>query len=60
MDFKVIKVLDDSNPYLALFRLDWAFENMAISNLKKTQKIFKSNNVRVIVPLDPSERVRYT
>jgi len=32
---------------------------MAIINMKKRQMIFKGNNVRVIVPLDPSEGVRY-
>jgi len=52
--------VDDSNPYLALLGLDWEFYNMAIIKLNKRKIIFERNNVRVIVPLDPSEGVRYT
>lgn len=59
-DFEVIDIVDDSNPYPTLLGLDWEFDNMAIINLKKRKMIFESNNMRVIVPLDPSEGVRYT
>ena len=58
-DFEVIETLDDSNPYPALLGLDWEFSNMAIINLKKRQMIFEINNMRVILPLDPSEGARY-
>lgn len=34
-DFKVIEIVDDSNPYPMLLGLDWAFDKMAIINLKK-------------------------
>jgi hypothetical protein len=27
VDFEVIKIMDDSHPYLALMGLEWAFEN---------------------------------
>lgn len=57
---KVILVVDDSNPYFMLLRLDWEFCNMAITNLKKRKMVFESNNMRVIVPLDPLEGERYT
>ena len=59
-DFEVIKIVDDSNYYPTFLRLDLAFDNMAIINLKKRQMIFESKNMRVIIPLDPSEGVTYT
>ena len=59
-DFEVIKIVDDSNPYPTFLGLYWVFENMDIINLKKRKMIFESNNMRVIVPLDPSEGARYT
>ena len=57
--FEVIEIINDNNPYPALLGIYWEFGNMAIINLKKTQMIFEGNNMRVIVPLDPSEGVRY-
>jgi len=59
VEFEVIEIIDDSNPYPALLGLDWAFDNMPIINLKKRQMIFEDNNMRVIVPLDPSEEECY-
>lgn len=32
-DFEVIKNIDDSNPFLALLGIDWAFDNLAMINL---------------------------
>jgi len=57
--FKLIEIVDDNNPYLALLGLDWLFDNMAIINLKKRKIIFEINNMRFIVPLDPLEGARY-
>ena len=34
-DFEVIEIIDDSNPFPALLGIDWAFDNLAIINLKK-------------------------
>lgn len=59
-DFEVIEIVDHSNPYHAFLGLDWTFSNMAIINLKKSKMTLKRNNMRVIVPLDPLEEVRYT
>jgi len=56
----MIKIVDDSNLYPTLLGLDWAFSNMAIINLKRRKMTFESNNMRVIVPLDPSQGERYT
>lgn len=60
VDFIVIEIVDYSKPYPALLGLDWAFDNLAIINLKKIQMVFKRDDMRVIIPLAPSEGLRYT
>lgn len=58
-DFEVIEIVYGSNPYPAFLGLHWVFDNMAIINMKKRKMIFVSNNMRVIIPLDPSTAERY-
>jgi hypothetical protein len=36
VDFKVIDIMDESDPYPTLFGIDWAFENNVVLNLKKS------------------------
>lgn len=60
VDFEVIEIVDDSNPYLALLGIDWAFDMNAIINLKKHTMTFEKKELRVIVSLDPTEGVQYT
>ena len=60
IDFEVIEIIDDSNPFLALLGIDWAFDNLTIINLKKKQMTFVVHNIRVITPLDPSSVPHYT
>ena len=59
-DFEVIEIIDDSNPYPALLGIEWAMENAAIINLKKRQMTFEGRDLRVILPLDPSQGKWYT
>lgn len=59
-DFEVTEIVDDSNPYPSLIALNWAFDNLAITNLKKRKMVFEKYDMRVFVPLDPSKGVRYT
>ena len=59
IDFEVIKTVDDSNPYASLLGIDWAFDMNVIINLKKHNMTFEKKELRVIVPLDPSEGVQY-
>ena len=59
-DFEVIEIIDDSNPYPALFGIEWAMENAAVINLKKRHMTFEGKGLRVIIPLDPSQGKRYT
>jgi hypothetical protein len=47
--------LDESDPYLALLGIGWAFDNNAVLNLKKRQMFFETNTLRVVTPLDPYE-----
>ena len=54
-DFEVIEIVDNSQLYLALMGLEWAFDNQAIINLKKREMIFKVRDMKVTPPLDPSE-----
>jgi hypothetical protein len=39
-DFKVIKIMDDTTPYLELLGLAWAFENQVIINLNTRKMKF--------------------
>lgn len=59
-DFKVIEIVDDSNPYLALLGIYWPFDMDMIINLKKHRMKFERKELRVIVPLDPTEGAQYT
>ena len=60
VDFEVIAIIDDSNPYPALLGIEWEMENGAVINLKKWQMTFEGKDLRVIVPMDPSQGERYT
>ena len=60
VDFEVIKIIDDSNMFPAMLGIDWAFDNLAVINLKKKQMTFEGRNIRVIAPLDPSLDPHYT
>lgn len=56
-DFKVIEIVDDSNPYPTLLDIDWEFDMNLVINLKKCNMTFEKKELRVIVPLDPDECV---
>ena len=56
IDFEVIDIMGDKDPYPALLGIDWAFENYAIIDLKKELMIFEDGEVRVTQPLDPYQR----
>ena len=38
-DFKVINIVDDTNPYHALLRIDWDINNQIIINFKKNDPL---------------------
>lgn len=59
-DFEVIDIVDDSNSYPALLRINWAIDMNEVINLKKCKMIFEKKSLRVVVPLDPAKGERYT
>ena len=59
-NFEVIEIIDDSNHFPALLGIDWAFDNLAMINLKKKKMTFEGHNIRIIVPLDLLKGPRYT
>ena len=60
MDFEVIDIMGDKDPYPALLGIDWAFEHYAIIDLKKELMIFEDGEIRVTQSLDPYQGPRYT
>ena len=59
-DFEVIKIVDDSNQYPTLLGIDWETYMNGVINLKKWKMIFEKKSLRVVVPSDTAEGVRYT
>jgi hypothetical protein len=55
VDFEVIEIMDESDPYPALLGIDWAFDNNVVLNLKKRQMSFETDTLHVVTPLDPYE-----
>ena len=54
-DFKMIDIVDGSNPYPALLGIDWATDMNGVINLKRCNMIFEKNSLHIVVPLDPAE-----
>ena len=55
MDFEVINIVDDTNPYPVLLGIDWVMGNQNIINFKRRTLSFEDDEMRVIGPLDPLE-----
>ena len=60
VEFEVIEIIYDNNPYPALLGIEWAMENAAVIDLKKRHMTFEGRDLRVILPLNPSQGERYT
>ena len=54
-NFKVINIVDDTNPYPALIGIDWEMGNQTIIKFKRRTLSFEDDDMRVVVPLDPLE-----
>ena len=54
VDFEVIQIVEDADPYPALLGLDWATDMGGIINLKRRSMIFENKGTSVIVLLDPA------
>ena len=60
VDFEVIEIVGDSNPYPTLLGIDWANDMNGLINLKKCKMIFEKNSLCIVVPLDLVEGLHYT
>ena len=60
VDFEVIEIVDDINPYHVLLGINWATDMNGVIYLKKQKMIFEKNSLHVVVPLNPMEGPRYT
>jgi hypothetical protein len=43
VDFEVIEIMDESDPYPAFLGIDWDFDNNVVLNLKKCQMSFETD-----------------
>ena len=59
VDFEVIDIVDDTNPYPALPGIDWELDNQTIINFKKRILPFEYYEIRVVAPIDSLEGRRY-
>ena len=55
VDFEVIKIVEDTNPYLALLGIDWVRGYKTIIKFKRRILSFEDDEMRVVAPLDPLE-----
>jgi len=60
VDFEVIEIVDNNNPYPTLLGIDWATNMNGVINLKKCKLVFEKKLLLVVVPLDPVEGSCYT
>jgi len=42
VDFEVIEIMGDKDPYPTLLGIDWAYDNYAVINLKKDTMNFEA------------------
>jgi hypothetical protein len=59
VDFDVIEIMDDSNPYPALLCIDSSLDNNEMLNMKKRKTSFETDTSRVISLLDMNEGDNY-
>ena len=60
VDYEVIEIVDESNPYTMLLGIDWAINMNGVINLKKRTMSFERKSLQVLVPLDSAEGACYT
>ena len=60
VDFEVIEIMGDKDPYPVLLGIDWAYENYAVIDIKKYTMTFEAKGIKVVQPLDPYVGLGYT
>jgi hypothetical protein len=59
VDFEVIEIMGDKDPFPMLLSNDWAYGNYAVIDLKKETMTFEADKIKVVQPLDPYVGPRY-
>jgi hypothetical protein len=59
VDFEVIEIMGDKDPYCMLLGIDRAYENYVVIDLKKDTMTFEAERIRVVQPLYPYVGPRY-
>ena len=59
IDFEVINIVNNTNPYPMLLGIYWSMDNQTIVTFKKIILSFKDDEMRVVSPIDPLEGQRY-
>jgi hypothetical protein len=59
VDFEVIEIMGDKDPYPKLPGIDWAYDNYVVLNLNKDTMTFEVDGIKVVQPLDPYVSPRY-
>jgi hypothetical protein len=52
VDFEVIEIMGDKEPYPALISIDWAYDNYVVTDLKKDTMTFEADGIKLVQPLD--------
>jgi hypothetical protein len=60
VDFEVIEIMGEKDPYPTLLGIDWAYENFVVIDLKKELMTFEADGMKVTQPLDPYRGPRFT
>jgi hypothetical protein len=60
VDFEVIEIMGDKDPYLDLLGIDWAYDNYVIIDPKRDTMTFEVDGIKVVQPLDLGLGPRYT
>ena len=59
VDFEVIEIMGDKDPYPTLLGIDWAYENYAVIELKKDTMTFEVDRIKVVQPMDSYVGLQY-
>ena len=57
--FKVIDIVDNTNLYSTLLRIDWVIKKHTVINFKKIILSFEDCDLRVVALIDPLDGQRY-
>jgi hypothetical protein len=58
-EFEVIELMGDTDPYPALLRIYWEYDNYAIIDIKRDTMKFEEDGIKIFQPLDPCLGPRY-